>query len=77
MTPFLTDDEVDAICAGYTQNAAKVRFLREVVRVPVMRKPNGRPLVLRRDLEAPAPGSGTSRATVAASNQPAWSRQAS
>lgn len=44
----LTDDEVDAICAGYTQNAAKVRFLRGLG-VEVRRKPNGRPLVARGD----------------------------
>lgn len=75
--PFLTDDEVDAICAGYVQNAAKVRFLREVVRVPVKRKPNGRPLVLRADLQPQAAGGAVdSRATVRASNEPTWSRRA-
>ncbi len=75
-TPFLTDDEVDAICAGYVQNAAKVRFLQQVVRVPVKRKPNGRPLVLRADLQRPSEAGGGSRATVAASNEPTWSRRA-
>jgi len=74
---FLTDDEVDAICAGYVQNAAKVRFLREVVRVPVKRKPNGRPLVLRADLQPQAAGEpGSGRATVRASNEPQWTRRA-
>lgn len=77
LPPFLTDEEVDAICAGYVQNAAKVRFLQQVVRVPVKRKPNGRPLVLRADLQPLASGGGAdSRATVRASNEPTWSRRA-
>lgn len=74
--PFLTDDEVDRICAGLIQNAAKARYLREVVRVPVKRKPNGRPLVLRADLERPSQAPEPGRATVAASNEPNWSRRA-
>ena len=49
--PDLTDDEVDHICAGLRQNAAKVRFLKRL-RVVVMRKPNGRPLVNRAHYEA-------------------------
>lgn len=49
--PVLTDAEIDDICAGLKQNAAKVRFLRDVLKVPVQRKPNGRPLVLRADWE--------------------------
>lgn len=44
----LSDDEVDAICAGLKQNAAKVRYLRGLG-VTVERKPNGRPLVRRVD----------------------------
>jgi hypothetical protein len=51
MHPDLTDEEVDAICAGYRQNAAKVRFLR-ALGVQVARKPNGRPLVSRAHYEA-------------------------
>lgn len=47
----LTDDEVDAICAGLKQNAAKVRFLQSLG-VVVRRKPNGRPLVNRKHYEA-------------------------
>jgi hypothetical protein len=49
--PILTDAEIDEICAGLTQAAAKVRYLRDVLRVPVERKPNGRPLVRRADWE--------------------------
>lgn len=71
MLPYLTDDEIDGICAGLTQSAAKVRYLREVLRVPVERKPNGRPLVRRVDWDrlqpeaqndAPADGPNWSRA---------------
>ncbi len=42
----LTDAEVDLICDGYVQNAAKVRYLRGLG-LNVARKPNGRPLVNR------------------------------
>jgi len=45
----LTDDEVDAICAGLVQNAAKLRYLRDVLKLRVDRRPNGRPLVRRTD----------------------------
>lgn len=42
MTPAcLTDDEIDAICAGLRQSAAMVRYLGTVLKVPVQRKPNG------------------------------------
>ena len=46
----LTDAEVDAICDGLVQNAAKLRYLRRMG-LPVERKPNGRPLVRRADWE--------------------------
>ncbi len=45
----LTDEEIDTICAGLVQSAAKVRYLTRVLKVPVVRKPNGRPLVKRAD----------------------------
>ena len=47
----LTDNEIDNICAGYVQSAAKVRFLRSMGLV-VRRKPNGRPLVNRAHFDA-------------------------
>jgi len=62
MSSDLTDAEVDAICAGYTQNAAKVRFLRGLG-VTVERKPNGRPLVNRAHYDAV-------RRQVAANDEP-------
>jgi hypothetical protein len=51
LPPDLTDDEVDHICAGLRQNAAKVRFLQRL-KLRVERKPNGRPLVSRSHYEA-------------------------
>lgn len=55
MLPYLSDDEIDGICAGLVQSAAKVRYLREVLKVPVERKPNGRPLVRRVDWDCRKP----------------------
>lgn len=49
--PDLTDAEVDAICDGLVQNAAKVRYL-EGLGLIVKRKPNGRPLVNRAHYDA-------------------------
>ena len=46
MTPNLTDDEVDDICAGLVQSAAKVRYLT-ALGLHVVRKPNGAPLINR------------------------------
>jgi hypothetical protein len=42
----LDDWEIDNACAGYVQNAARVRFLRGLG-LMVRQKPNGRPLVNR------------------------------
>lgn len=49
--PDLTDAEVDRICDGLTQSAAKVRFLQSLG-LTVRRKPNGRPLVNRAHYDA-------------------------
>ncbi len=51
MTLFLTDTEVDDLCAGLINNAAKVRRLRAMGLV-VNTKPNGRPLLVRSHTEA-------------------------
>ena len=42
----LSDIEIDNICQGRVQNAAKLRHLRGMG-LSVRRKPNGRPLVNR------------------------------
>jgi hypothetical protein len=65
----LTDAEVADICAPLRQGAAQLRYLRDVLRVPVARKPNGRPLVRRCDWER------AQNATRAA-NGPSWTKQA-
>lgn len=49
--PDLTDEEVDSICAGLKQSAAKVRFLQGLG-LRVSRKPNGKPLVNRQHYNA-------------------------
>lgn len=46
----LTDTEIDAICDGLRQSAAKVRFLAGLG-LHVNFKPNGRPLVVRAHAE--------------------------
>lgn len=47
----LPDPEIDAICAGLVQNAAKVRYLRSMG-LTVRQKPNGKPLVNRAHYDA-------------------------
>lgn len=46
MTSDLTDEEINNICQGRTQNAAMVRHLKKMGLI-VRRKPNGRPLINR------------------------------
>lgn len=46
MTPFLTDAEIDELCNGLTQPAARVRYLRSLG-LTVKTKPNGQPIVGR------------------------------
>ena len=43
----LTQAEIDEICAPLKQPAAQIRFLKDRLKVPVTRRPNGRPLVSR------------------------------
>ena len=47
----LSDEEVDQICAGLIQNAAKVRYLQRIG-LTVRVKPNGKPLVNRMHYDA-------------------------
>jgi hypothetical protein len=49
--PWLSDDEISDLCAGLKQPAAQVRYLRRLGLL-VREKPNGRPLVMRADIEA-------------------------
>lgn len=59
--PFLTDDEVAMLCKPLTQPAAIRRFLTKLG-VPFQIRPDGRPIVSRRqadDLFSSAPGGST------------------
>jgi hypothetical protein len=67
VTSDLTDGEIDNICAGYVQNAAKVRHLR-AMGLTVRQKPNGRPLVNRSHYDAVTGGQKKSRLA-----EPVWS----
>lgn len=64
---WLTDAEVDELCAGLTQHAAKARYLRSLG-LTVQTKPNGRPLVVRAHAEAVLSGAPLPAATDATKN---------
>lgn len=66
----LTEAEIDAICAPLRQGAAQVRYLRDVLKLPVQRRPNGRPLVRRCDWER------QQAQNVRPANGPRWSKAA-
>ncbi len=70
MTSDLTDQEIDDICDGLTQNAARVRYLRRMG-LTVRRKPNGRPLVNRAHYDTTMNGAATLQRR--AERVPAWS----
>ena len=67
--PDLSDAEVDRICGGLVQNAAKVRYLL-TLGLKVDRRPNGRPLVARVDWERRYTPKNDSPSTPA--NGPKW-----
>lgn len=50
-TPWLSDEEVNALCDGLVQPAAQCRYLQDTLKIQCRRKPNGRPLVLRAAVE--------------------------
>jgi Domain of unknown function (DUF4224) len=66
----LSDSEIDEICSGYVQNAAKIRFL-ESLGLSVRRKPNGKPLVSRAQYEQ-VMGCKKSDLKQTMGMQPAW-----
>lgn len=49
--PFLTDDEIAAICDPLVMPAAQFRHLTSALGLHAARKPNGRPLVARSEFE--------------------------
>jgi hypothetical protein len=48
--PFLTEHELQAMCEGLSNSAAQVRYLQRLGLL-VQRKPNGRPLLMRSEVE--------------------------
>lgn len=46
MTPWLSQEEIDDLCAPLTQHAAQLRFIRGLG-LTVLTKPNGAPLLMR------------------------------
>lgn len=67
--PDLTDEEIDALCAGLRQNAAKARYLEDLG-LHVTRKPNGRPLVMRTHAEKVLAGQRPAANDAQGSDQP-------
>jgi hypothetical protein len=65
-SPFLSDEEIDNICDGYIQNAAKVRHLAGKG-ITVHTKPNGRPLVARKQFDSVVCGP-----TLHLQSEPKW-----
>ena len=72
MSADLTDAEIDSICAGLTQNAARVRYLKRMGLL-VRQKPNGRPLVNRAHYDSVTSGNATSKKKVDPNREPVWS----
>jgi len=61
---YFTDAEVDEMTDGLTQDAAKIRFLRDVCKLRVHRKPNGRPLAWRPEIHATEGAAEPSEASI-------------
>ena len=70
MNSDLSDQEIDQICDGLSQNAARVRYLRRMG-LMVRQKPNGRPLVNRAHYDAAM--NGYVRTEPRSGLAPAWS----
>ncbi|MBA3597508.1 MAG: hypothetical protein H0W40_09025 [Methylibium sp.] len=62
---YYSDAEVNELCDGLTQDAAKIRYLRRLG-LKVDRKPNGRPLAWRP--QGTAGGEGQNRAAADAAS---------
>lgn len=71
---FLSDAEVDELCRPLKQPAAQVRYLRQVLKLSVSTKPNGRALLVRahaeRVLSGDFPEPGPSAAAEPHASQP-------
>jgi hypothetical protein len=60
MTPWLSQDEIDDLCAPLKQHAAQLRFVRGLG-ITVREKPNGAPLVMRAHFEETMAPAGKKR----------------
>lgn len=69
-SPDLSREEIDEICSGLKQNAAKVRFLRGLG-LTVLQRPDGSPLVNRRHYDS-IRGVGATAAGARAGAAPVW-----
>lgn len=63
MTPWLSPDEIDDLCAPLKQHAAQMRFIRSLG-ITVREKPNGAPLVMRTHLEESMNPAGKKRSST-------------
>ena len=61
--PWLSDEEINELCKPLTQPAAQVRYLRQVLKLTVTTKPNGRPVVIRSHAERVLSGMSASGAS--------------
>lgn len=52
MTPWLSADEINDLCAPLKQAAAQCRFLRDTFGIEPKRKPDGSVLVMRSQFES-------------------------
>lgn len=50
-TPWLSDEEVADLCDGLIQPAAQIRYIEREYGIKCKRKPSGKPVVMRTDLE--------------------------
>lgn len=52
MGPDVSQEEINEICKPLKQHAAQIRYLRDVLKLQVEKRPDGSPLVWRSHLEA-------------------------
>lgn len=66
MSPFLTDDEIAAITRPLKQGAARIKFIRDTLGLPVRPRPDGQPLVRRADVGGVKVGAAANEPRAAA-----------
>ena len=71
----LSEAEINDICAPLKQAAAQVRFLRDILKLKVQRRPDGRPLVGRTHFEAVMNGTIAHEGNAAHVDGPNWSKR--